>query len=580
MCGIAGTTKKSTTTEIARAHESMRLRGPDGPGSSVDDNVTLLHARLSIIDLHARSNQPMHDIEGEVSLVFNGEIFNYQELRNQFSGAYQFKTTSDTEVVLAGYKIHGNKIWGMLSGMFAAAVYDRVQNKVVLSRDHAGIKPLFYTVQNGVLSWASELKTLFQFDTTRAATDSICPERLADYFVLGYVPSPQTIYSDVFSVEKCTYLEYSLATKTYIVSPYTPITYSSGDSLAEILTLSVTEHLVADVPVSLFFSGGMDSSLLASILHAIGHETQAFTLLMPGRTEDHEFSKKIAAYLGMKNEYAVFDQSAFDVSYDAAMAYSDVPLGDLAIFPTHFVSALASKSYRVVLSGEGGDELFYGYPRHLVLQKNRTSALRKMLEWYLACPRHVGKGKVFSEGAEMLDAASYYIATCSPSLTTLGVTEFHRIRDVIATTTDARDSDRDWYVENMLLRKLDTMTMANSIEGRVPLLSPRLFEYASQMPKEVLQGTSDLKKALKIELTKYLPLELIERKKTGFGFRPDTFVANNAQVRADFHDAYLFLKTFQIPLTQYDEDWLYMEKPGLVLACTILYRSITNHKKL
>jgi asparagine synthase (glutamine-hydrolysing) len=580
MCGIAGTTKKATDREIERALKSMSLRGPDGPGSFVDERVTLLHARLSIIDLNARSNQPMHDAEDEVSLVFNGEIFNYQSLRSQFSSQYKFKTTSDTEVVLAGYKLHGNEIWGMLSGMFAAAVYDRTRNKLVLARDHTGIKPLFYTTQNGVLSWSSELKTLFQFDTSRAAVDSIDQDRLADYFVLGYVPSPHTIYSEVYSVEKSTYLEYSLEHRTCTVSLYQPITYGAGNSLAEILTLSITEHLVADVPVSLFFSGGMDSSILASVLHAIGHETQAFTLLMPGRTEDHEFSKKISSYLGMKNEYAVFDQSAFDTSYDAAMKYSDVPLGDLAIFPTHYVSALASKSYRVVLSGEGGDELFYGYPRHLVLQYNRTSGLRTLLEWYLAGPRHKGKGKVFSKGAEMLDAASYYIATCSPSLTTLGVAEFHRMRDKMATTADARNIDRDWYVENMLLRKLDTMTMANSIEGRVPLLSPRLFEYSARMPREILHSPSDLKKQLRNELARFLPIELIERKKTGFGFRPDVFVAQNAQVRADFHDAYEFLQRFTIPLTQFSEEWLFVEKPGLVLACTILYRSITNHKKL
>ncbi len=580
MCGIAGTTKKATREEINRVHRSMSLRGPDGPGEFFDDQVTLLHARLSIIDLNVRANQPMHDEQGNISLVFNGEIFNYAELRKQFSATYQFKTTSDTEVVLAGYKLHGNQIWSMLSGMFAAAVYDRSENKVVLVRDHAGIKPLFYTKQGGVLSWASELKTLFQFDTTKASHDSVDPDRLADYFVLGYVPSPRTLYTDIYCVERSTYLEFSLDTKVSTVSSYAAIAYGTDDSLEDILTMAVTEHLVADVPVSLFFSGGMDSSLLAAILKKVGHETQAFTLLMPGRTEDHEFSRKISNYLGLKNEYAEFDQLAFNQSYDAAMRYSDVPLADLALFPTHYVSAMASKSYRVVLSGEGGDELFYGYPRHLVLQNNRQSHLRKLLEFYLALPRHKAKGKIFTEIAKEFDAASFYMATCSPSLTTLGVEEFVRVRDTIAATIDKKDLDRDWYLENMLLHKLDTMTMANSIEGRVPLLSPRLYEYNKKMPDARLNSTTDLKAALKAELLRFLPIELVERKKTGFGFRPDAFVAQNAQVRADFHDAYAFLHSFSIPLTRYPEEWLFTEKPGLVLACVILYRSITNHHKL
>jgi asparagine synthase (glutamine-hydrolysing) len=580
MCGIAGTTKKATAEEIARAHRSMSLRGPDGPGEYFDERVTLLHARLSIIDLNERANQPMHDREGDISLVFNGEIFNYAELRKRFASAYQFKTTSDTEVVLAGYKLHGNKIWSMLSGMFAAAVYDRAENKIVLVRDHAGIKPLFYTIQGGVLSWASEMKTLFQFDTTKAAIDSIDRDRLADYFVLGYVPSPRTLYTDIYNVERSTYLEFSLDAKTSTMTPYAVITYGAQDSLEDILTMAVTEHLVADVPVSLFFSGGMDSSLLAAVLHKIGHQTQAFTLLMPGRAEDHEFSKKISNYLGLKNEYAEFDQVAFDQSYEAAMHYSDAPLADLALFPTYFVSAMASKSYRVVLSGEGGDELFYGYPRHLVLQNNRQSHLRKLLEFYLELPRHKAKGKIFTEIAKELDAASFYIATCSPSLTTLEGEEFVRVRDTLASTIDKKDLDRDWYLENMLLHKLDTMTMANSIEGRVPLLSPRLYEYNKTMSDVQLNSTADLKSALKKELLRFLPIELVERKKTGFGFRPDVFVAKNAQVRVDFHDAYAFLLSHDIPLTKYSEDWLFMEKPGLVLACVILYRSITNHHKL
>ena len=580
MCGIAGTTKKASSFEIERAHRSMSMRGPDGPGEFVDDAVTLLHARLSIIDLNVRANQPIHDNDAKVSIVFNGEIYNYAELRKQFSLVYKFKTTSDTEVVLAGYILHGHKIWGMLSGMFAATLYDRNTHKIVLVRDHAGIKPLFYTLQSGVLSWASELKTLFQFDSTKSAINLLNVQRLEEYFVLGYVPSPLTIYDEIFCLEKCSYLEYDIETKKTSLSRYESIHYGNRETLDQIIIKSVTEHLVADVPVSLFFSGGMDSSLLASTLHYLGHETQAFSLHMPGRPLDYEFSQKISTYLGMKTEFALFDQTAFDTSYDKALEYIDVPVADVALFPTHFISALASKNFKVVLSGEGGDELFYGYPRQLVLQQNRKFHLRKLLLGYATLPRHKGKGKLFSKAAKTLDATMYYISQCSPSLTTVGTSELNRIATLLDSTTEKKNLDRDFYLENMLLRKLDMMTMANSIEGRVPLVSPRLFEYVATVQGQKLKNTSDLKRALKNELLKYLPFELVERKKTGFGFRPDSFIASNNQVKEDFHNAYTFLKTKEIPLTRYSENWIFSEKPGLVLACVILYRSIMNHKKL
>jgi len=575
MCGIAGITKPLSTNRYARVFSTLARRGPDGHDVWADDQVTLFHGRLAIIDVLARSNQPMVDSTGRYILVFNGEIYNYKVLREQFKAQYQFRTTSDTEVILAGYILHGHKIWSMLSGMFAAVIYDLDKEVILLARDHAGIKPLFYSTAGGALSFGSEMKSVFALNPELTAKDDIEPSRLNDYFVLGYIASPDTLYKRVNSLPRAHYAEYRLRDKNFSIKSYPPVVYGVTNPLETTLTTAVIEHLESDVPVALFFSGGIDSSLIAAILERQQRGLQAFSLSMPGRTADEDYGNKIAAHLGISIERSIFDQAAFDQSYAAVRTYLDVPLADVALFPTYFISSLAAAKYKVVLSGEGGDELFYGYRRQISLRHNRHSG-QALLRAYLALPNHPGKGRVFVELAKRLDAAGYYISQGSPSLSTLGVTEYTKIHDLIDKLPQAIDIDKEFYLENMLLRKLDQMTMATSLEGRVPLLSPRLYPYSDQVGARDITDELATKRALKEVLRAYVPSELIDRPKSGFGFRPEVFMRENNQVYEDFTQAYWFLKAFDVPFTRHSRSIIWERFPGLALAATLLVRSIEN----
>jgi asparagine synthase (glutamine-hydrolysing) len=576
MCGIAG------TTEIVgqQAHERVLLtiakRGPDGHGTWSDERVSLFHSRLSIIDVDARSNQPMLDPTGRCALIFNGEIYNYKQLRSEFASQYTFRTTSDTEVILAGYILYGHKIWSMLSGMFAVSLYDMEAEKIILARDHAGIKPLFYSQTDGVLTWGSEIKSIFALNPKQSPYDCIDPDRLADYFVLGYIPSPLTLYRHIFSLPRSTYAEYSLPDQSLVETEYTPIVFDTSVSIETSLQASVIEHLEADVPIGLFFSGGIDSSLLAVLLHKEGKQLQAFSLAMPGRTDDLEYSKKIADHLGLVVERTVFDQAAFDTSYEQVRAYVDVPLADVALFSVDVIAGLAAQQYKVVLSGEGGDELFYGYPRHHVLRHDRRR-LSALLRAYLALPNHTGKGRVFQKLATAFDGVGYYIGILSPSLSSIDPKAYDRIYRQLSRVERLVDIDKEFYLENMLLRKLDSMTMANSLEGRVPLVSPRLYPYSSAINPATLEHAVDAKRLLKDTLRAYVPDNLIDRKKSGFGFSPGTFVKKNPLVRADFEQAFAFLSAHHISFTKRGIEQIWDTSPGLVLASILLVRTIENH---
>lgn len=577
MCGIAGTTRKLNTKEVDSALSCMRHRGPDGTGTYLSDQVSVLHRRLSIIDLDERSLQPMWDDAREVAVVYNGEIYNYQELRRDLESEFTFKTTSDTEVLLNGYRKYGNKIWAKLSGMFAASVIDHREGKVILARDHAGIKPLFYHFDGTTLTWASEMRTLFGMLPHVTPESSLIQERLEDYFVLGYIPSPETLYADIHQVRRSGIIEYSFATGKLLESSFVPITQAEG-SLHDVIAHAVDAHLAADVPVGLFFSGGVDSSLMAAFLKAQGKNLRSFSLVMPGRDEDHRYGQEIARVLGMEVAYSLFDDKAFDESYDGVMNSIDLPLSDIALLPTWFISKQAAKEVTVVLSGEGGDELFFGYPRQRTLRNARVAPLLShALEWYRRGPSHRGKGAVYQRIAAQLDPAAFYIGTCSPALPALTSDAFLRIHEKLS-GQDPLFLDRDFYLENMLLRKLDLMTMQHSLEGRVPLLAPELFGRSEEMARAFRCGDGGiLKPALKEVLEHHIPKALVHRKKSGFGFNPARSFARSERVRTDFKNAYAFLRGHGVQFTHLmDEEWLLSEKPGIVFASIALHRAIIN----
>lgn len=555
----------------------MRHRGPDGTGTFISDEVSAFHRRLSVIDLDRRSLQPMWNEAHTTAIIYNGEIYNYKELRRELEGEYTFRTTSDTEVLLHGYQKYGNGIWAKLSGMFAASVIDLAARKVVLARDHAGIKPLFYHFDGSALTWASEVQTLFSLLPKVTPELLLIPERLEEYFVLGYIPSPDTLYKDIHQVERSGILEYTFDTRKLTFAHFDVAGGTQG-SLHDTISHSVDAHLASDVPVGLFFSGGVDSSLVATFLKEQGKDLRSFSLVMPGRDEDHVFGTEIAKHLGMKVEHTLFDQAAFDEAYAAVTRAVDMPLSDIALLPTWYVSKQAAKEVKVVLSGEGGDELFFGYPRQRALRKARTiPVLSGMLEAYRRGPSHKGKGLVYQKLAAHLDPAGYYIASCSPAFRMLEGAAFRKVRERLM-GHDPLFYDRDFYLENMLLRKLDLMTMQHSLEGRVPLLAPALFGFSHTAAAAFRKGNGEiLKPSLKAVLEKHIPKALVHRKKSGFGFNPGILLQKSPQAMDDLRAACAFLRSHKVRLaTDLMPEALVAERPGAAFAAIMLHRSIIN----
>jgi asparagine synthase (glutamine-hydrolysing) len=580
MCGIAGTTRNISERDVATVASGMSHRGPDGYGTFISPDVTFIHRRLSIIDLDQRSMQPMWTPEKDIALIYNGEIYNYQILRKELEKDYKFITTSDTEVILHGYRKYGNDIWHKLSGMFAATIVDFRHRKIILSRDHAGIKPLFYHFDGECITWASEIKSLFQMLPGLNPLAQLVPERMEAYFVLGYIPSPTTLYKDIFQVEKSSFIEFDLDSRTILKKSFETVSEEKDSSLKEIVSESVLAHLASDVPVGLFFSGGVDSSLIAAVLQEHKKDLRAYSLVMPGRGADYEYGKKIADHLKMHVEYAEFDTAAFEESYRHVTRSITLPLADIALFPTWYISKQAAKEVKVVLSGEGGDELFFGYPRHSVLRRKPTMPfLSNLLDIYREQGVHPGKGLVYQKLSSHIDLAAYYISICSPAFGAVEQRSFDAVRTSIKEkSADPLFFDRDFYLENMLLQKLDLMGMQHSLEGRVPLLAPSLFAYSRTEASRFSESDGSIQKpALKKVLEEYIPKELIYRKKSGFGFNAAQFVKHSTQVHKDFDAAYEFLCEYNIVLTtRYEKQWLIENKSGVVLAAILLHRSIIN----
>lgn len=568
MCGIAGTTKnKKLFSEEVLA--TMRHRGPDASGFYNED-VKLFHSRLAIIDLDSRSNQPLWSSDGKVAVVFNGEIYNFKDLRKSLEKKYVFTTTSDTEVILYGYREWGNDVWSKLEGMFAVSVYDKRNQKIILAKDHASIKPLWYRFKNG-LTWASELKTLAKIEKQTGDELTLNPPYIPLFVAFGYVPAPHSLFEEVFQLEASSYLEYEINTGKSKITKYAN-NVATKSSLLESVEDSILSHLVADVPVGLFFSGGMDSSLIAAVLKKHDKNLKSFSLRMPGRTHDQEFSEKIALHLGLDNTFFDFDQAAFDESYDDVTKNIDTPLADVALFSNSYVAKQAAKEVKVVLSGEGGDELFFGYPRQRNLYNGQSSRFwGNVMVAYLAFPHHKYKGYIFQNFAKRFDAPSYYVGTCSPLFNFLS-REYLVMAQKQLSTHEPIFYDRDLYLGNMLLQKLDFVTMQFSIEGRVPLLSKQLFAESENRKDFFSPNSNDSKPELKKVLLELLPRDLVERPKSGFGFRVESFVCNNDQVRDDLKSAVSFLspRFLNIPPNVHETN------PTAVLPLILLYKSISN----
>lgn len=540
MCGILGTTGEHKG-DIGSALQSLAHRGPDQRGTFADRRVALGHCRLSIIDLTEAGRQPLTDRTGNLVLTYNGEIYNYEELKRSLQKeGIQFKTKTDTEVILEGYAREGVSFFEKLRGMWAFALYDKQQERIILSRDRFGIKPLYYTLHGGTLAFASEMKALKQLGVPLEANT----EAFFTFFNLGYFIAPATCYRSILSLQPGEMLTYQLADKK-ISSNFLASARSGAegtederqavDILHTVLLESVRAHFVADVPVGLLFSGGNDSSLIAALSREAGYDPQAYHLSVEG-SSDTGYAQRIAKELNLKSEIIPMNAQELIWQYEAVWDILDVPFADVSIIPTSLIYKKIAGRSKVVLSGEGGDEWFGGYPRHSrlaplrrIAKENKILELFGTLQGSSATALAVSNPLVQRVRNAYLalgdDVIGTYLVQAKTIDYPLSVQQLRaKLFGIHAAAGEGALPpnlffDAALYLPNDLLFKNDIASMASSIEARVPLVDIEVFRAVQSIsPALRLSARFREKYLLKKILERYLPEELIYRDKRGFGF--------------------------------------------------------------
>lgn len=560
MCGITGIITSSEEaakyfSAIKSATLALQHRGPDSSGSYSDFNALLGHTRLSIIDTSHASDQPFYSADGRFIIVYNGEIFNFKELReNLLNKGVTFSTTGDTEVLLQSYINEGDKFLEKINGFFAFAIYDKLQKSLFIARDRFGVKPLFYYWDGSKFIFASEMKALLKYPFERKI-DNVS---LVEYLQLNYIPAPNTMLEGVkkFPIGNCAKVNYNDRKLTF--TPFCKESYYEGcenknisyesavKSFYNLLDDSVQKRLLADVPVGTFLSGGLDSSAITAIaaLHkknitsfSIGYKEE------PLFDETH-YAELVSKKLGTDHHTFRLDNSdLFGELYNILDTLGE-PFGDSSSIPMYILCRKARQHVKVSLSGDGGDELMGGYNKHLAEYKLRKSPYLGTLA-NTAAPflnmipysRNTSIGnKVrqvlrFSKGAKLNMSDRYWewasIADESKALKLINTKSinlsklFHERKQAHLSTLDNNFNslfytDVKLVLQNDMLVKADLMSMANSLEVRCPFLDYRLVEYLFSLPFEYKIGENHQKRILRDAVAHLLPQEILQRKKQGF----------------------------------------------------------------
>lgn len=560
MCGLVGifdTTGERPTDEglLRRMNDSLTHRGPDGDGIFTAPGIGLGHRRLSIIDLEG-GVQPMFDESGRVALVFNGEIYNFQTLREELiAKGHHFRTNSDSEVIIEGWKAWGTACVDHFEGMFAFALWDANARQLFLARDRLGKKPLYYaTLANGLLLFGSELKALMAHPELPRDID---PKAVEDFFALAYVPDPRSIFRGVHKLAPGHRLSWTRGGQAKleeywdvpfdIDTPSAPI--EAAEALRERFHGAVADRLISDVPLGAFLSGGVDSSgVVAHMAGLIDHRVDTFCMGF-GETafDESDYARQIAERYTTNHHAEQVDPDAFDLVDRLAEIY-DEPFGDSSAIPTYRVCALARKHVTVALSGDGGDEAFAGYRRYLwhlreaKLRRLLPDVIRKPLFGLLAAiypkadwaPQFLRAKTTFKELA-LDDLDGFFLSVSATDDTQRGKLFSERLksdlqgyhaRDALAVHWNRADTDdplaqaqytdiKTWLPGDILV-KVDRASMANSLEVRAPLLDPDLVSWGVNLASNLKIDGGEKKAVLKRALESDVPADLLYRPKQGF----------------------------------------------------------------
>ena len=554
MCGICGMTWRDEAL-VGRMAARIRHRGPDQEGVYCDDDVSLAHRRLSIIDLSEQGRQPMFNEDRSVAMVFNGEIYNFQSLRDDLIGkGHTFASRSDSEVIVHAYEEYGTACLDRLRGMFAVAIWDRNRRSLLLARDRIGIKPLYYHERGGRLAFASEIKALIE---DPGAPRTLNPQALYDYLGFEFVPAPDTFFQGIYKLPAGHCLEWRDGRSQ--VRPYWDLTFDrpakrqtygeAVERLRALLEQAVSSHLVSDVPLGVFLSGGLDSSAIVAMMrrHITG-PLRTFTVGYADKTfSELDYARRVAEVFQTEHHVLMLDDVTPEI-VERGLWHLDEPMTDLSAIPLYLACREARKHITVCLSGEGGDEIFAGYDR---FKASRIDG------WYRRCvpgllrrgvigpavtrlrDRPQKKGAVnflkrFVEGSLLPEDGAHlrWQYFLHPSLAqrlftpafqrSIRMDPFRLVRAYAARCATPDRLNRELYLDtrfmmtDSVLMKVDKMSMAHALEIRVPLLDHVFVEFNASLPGDWKLKGLTTKRIFRSALEGILPHDIVHRGKQGY----------------------------------------------------------------
>ncbi|MCW5908127.1 MAG: asparagine synthase (glutamine-hydrolyzing) [Chitinophagales bacterium] len=558
MCGIAGYFSKQQAVkpdELRLMTKCIAHRGPDADGFYFNETNTvgLGHRRLSIIDLSESANQPMISQNGRYVIVFNGEVYNFRDIAKQLN--IHARTSSDTEIILEAFAQMGPGCVHLFNGMFAIAIYDNVEDALYLMRDRLGVKPLYYSVTNETLVFASEIKALLKCKSI-AQGATINKNAAYTFLYAGYIPEPCTIYNNIQKFPAGSYGVFnngSFQITSYwkphekISATVTEDFASAKNRLKELLESSVQYRMISDVPFGTFLSGGIDSSIITAIAQKISDKpVNTFSIgFKESKYNESEYAKNVSQYLGTKHhEFIVTEQDALEMVDQMLNAY-DEPFADSSALPTMLVSKLARQHVTMTLSGDGGDELFMGYgfynwaqrlhhPLWRLLRKPVSASLSLMGN------RYKRAGTVFNYKSEerikshIFSQEQYFFSEeelnnmLLPEF--LGEPQFEEsvsgLKRELSPVEQQALFDIRYYLKDDLLVKVDIASMQFSLETRTPFLDYRVVEFALNVSEKLKRNKDTSKYLLKEALYDYVPREYFERPKWGFAIPLNQWLKN------------------------------------------------------
>lgn len=553
MCGICGYVSKEeiTLAQLTEMNNTMYHRGPDDGGVeiySMQDGyeVGLAQRRLSILDLSPLGHQPMHSYDKRLSVVYNGEIYNFQELREELKD-YPFRSHCDTEVLLAAYHAWGIEGVSRLNGMFAAAIYDREEQSLYLIRDRIGKKPLYYWLHEGNLVFASELKPIMK---APGFSQKINQKILGRYLYQQYIKAPDSIFEDVYQVEpggivkfckgKTEKKKYWDLTEIYHQKKGTgPKDYEEAkQELTAVLKKSVSQRMISDVPLGTFLSGGYDSSLVTALAQSVSTQpVKTFSIgFHEKKYNEAVYAGEVAKYLGTNHTQLYVEETDMLRMIESLPKFYDEPFADSSQIPTMLVSELAKRDVTVVLSGDGGDELFCGY--HLY-QKVRQA---QQLDFFGGIAHAVGRiggleehypfpvrviSKNRNQQAKTQFIAGNYLKAAQQIAGKDGQCCFYDFEEKYGESNWQERRmllDMETYLPGDILCKVDRAGMKYSLETRCPILDKEVLEFSFGIPHAFKYQSGIKKRILKDITHEYLPQELMERPKKGFSVPLDKWL--------------------------------------------------------